>query len=203
MELIVVTAADYFEGEGALINEFFAGGLQLLHVRKPENNPIKFRKLMAEILPANYSHIVIHQHHDLAAEFSLKRLHFTEMNRKELPHGKMKMLAAAGFKLSSSVHELNSLAALADLDYVFFGPVFNSISKSGYNSILEPGFIVPPHAIKVFAIGGVNAQKLAAVKKMNFDGAAVLGAIWHQPVSPVMALKKIIRSIHENLNEHR
>jgi len=203
MELIVVTPPGYFEGEGALINAIFAAGLPLLHLRKPGNDLKQFRKLMNEIHPSNYPCIAIHQHHELAEEFMLKRLHFTGQARKEMLAGEGEELVKQGFVLSSSIHTLNDLAELANLDYVFFGPVFNSISKVGYQSALEADFVFPPHGIKVFAIGGVIADQLPALKRMNFDGAAVLGSVWQQDIPPLKAVKNLLSAINKIENENR
>ena len=154
MELIVVTPPEYFEGEAPLINELFAAGLHLLHLRKPDNDEAQFRKLLMDIRPEYHQAIAIHQHHELAEEFSLRRLHFTEQRRKLVGIAPLDELRGQGFCLSSSVHDLQELP---DLDYVFYGPVFNSISKAGYNSVLEAGFVLPPHGVKIFGIGGVSA----------------------------------------------
>ncbi|SDZ94347.1 thiamine phosphate synthase [Pedobacter hartonius] len=197
MELIVVTPPDYFEGEAALINRFFEEGLHLLHIRKPVDDPEKFRKLMQGIAEQHYPRIAIHQHHEFAEEFSLKRLHFTEQQRKARAAGDFAGLTADGFHLSSSVHDPHTIQELTEFDYVFFGPVFNSISKKGYESALGDEFTLAPHVLKVFAIGGVRANRLAQLKQMNFDGAAVLGSLWHQTVSPLTELKNIMKAINK------
>jgi len=197
MELIVVTPPDYFEGEAALINRFFDEGLHLLHIRKPVDDRAKFRKLMQGIAVQHYPRIAIHQHHEFAEEFSLKRLHFTEQQRKARIAADFAALTAEGFRLSSSVHDLDVIHELKGFDYVFFGPVFNSISKKGYDSVLNDEFTLPPHVLKVFAIGGVRANRLTQLKQMNFDGAAVLGSLWHQTVSPLTELKNIMKAINE------
>lgn len=202
MELIVVTPPAYFEGEGELINQFFAEGLNLLHIRKPGNDSAQFVELMEEIDPAFYPQLVIHQHHELATEFSLDRLHYPEHFRKLLTTDEIKALLDDGYKLSSSIHELSVLPDLNFLEYVFFGPVFNSISKTGYQTVLAADFVVPAHELKVFAIGGVKESRLAELKRMNFDGAAVLGTLWHEQESPLKELKKLIKSIKELSNGH-
>lgn len=197
MELIVVSPPDYFEGEGALINGLFAAGLDLLHLRKPEKNAGKFRELMMEIKPEYYPAISIHQHHDLAAEFNLKRLHFTEQHRKSLTSIELDELRGKGSHLSSSVHDIETLPHLQSLDYVFFGPVFDSISKTGYQSVVDKDFTLPPHQIRIMAIGGVKADLLLQLKNMNFDGAAVLGTIWHQSDTPLTAFEKLKNEIQK------
>lgn len=203
MELIVVTLPEYFEGEAKLINQFFAEGLGLLHVRKPVDDPAQFRLLMKEIDPEYYPLISIHQHHELAEEFAIQRLHFKEQQRRELPADAIEHFLAAGFFLSTSVHDLPVIPELNSFDYVLYGPVFNSISKAGYHSVLAEGFVLPSVSTRIFAIGGVEAQKLKQLKNMNFDGAAVLGSLWHQEVSPLEALKNLLITIKELNDETR
>lgn len=197
MELVVVSKPDYFEEEGQLFNQFFDIGLQLLHLRKPGNERLRFVKLMEQIDPHYYPRIVIHQHHEMAAKFSLNRLHFPEAKRQKLSIAEIRALKEQGFLLSSSIHQLDLLPELKYLEYVFFGPVFNSISKTGYHTALPVDFVLSPQITKVFAIGGIDAGKLNMVKGMNFDGAAVLGALWHQQETPVQELEKLIKSIKD------
>ena len=142
MELIVITHPDYFIGEGKLINALFDAGLQLLHLRKPGNDVVKFMLLMKEINPVYYPEISIHQHHELADMFLIKRLHYPEKLWEVTSGAKRIELFAKGFHLSRSIHEWVPPADTEFLDYVFFGPVFNSISKNGYQSIVDKDFFV-------------------------------------------------------------
>jgi thiamine-phosphate pyrophosphorylase len=192
MELIVVTLPDYFDGEAELINQLFTQGLRLLHIRKPVDHAVQFRALMKGIHPEYYPRISIHQHHELAAEFAIHRLHFKEQQRRELSFSAMEGLLSAGFTLSSSVHDLAEISHLEGFDYVFFGPVFNSISKNGYHGVLADNFVLPAHKAQVFAIGGVQEDKMEQIQKMNFDGAAVLGSLWQNELPPVAALQNLL-----------
>ena len=203
MELIVVTPPTYFEAEGKLINDYFDAGLEVLHIRKPDQERVQFTSLMSEIRPEFYPRIAIHQHHDLAKEFGLRRLHFTEQQRKAQSAGKLHELAVAGYRLSSSVHQIDTFAGLEEFSYVFFGPVFDSISKKGYKSKLKEGFVLPPHKQKVFAIGGAHAGRFKEINSMNFDGAAVLGSLWHMDVPPLRALTIMMNEIKSLNNGDR
>jgi thiamine-phosphate pyrophosphorylase len=196
MELTVVTSPEYFSGEGELINKLFASGLQSLHIRKPVGDLPKFSKLMESIDPVNYPLTVIHQHHEVAPVYGIRRLHYTEQHRKETSSAARKELLLEGYQLSSSVHEVGGIDQLEDFAYVFFGPVFNSISKTGYSSVIKAGFVLPPHATKIFAIGGVTAGNLKKLLEMGFDGAAILGAIWLS-ADPLAAVLQLMHSINE------
>jgi len=203
MEMTVITRPDYFSGEGELINKLFESGLQSLHLRKPVNDELSFKKLMSEIDPVNYPQLSIHQHHELAPVFDINRLHFTELHRKDMDAVERKELLLRGCRLTTSVHEFESIAELEDFTYVFFGPVFNSISKAGYSSKLKPNFVLPAHKNKIFAIGGITAGNLFKIKQMGFEGAAVLGAVWQQTADPVAAAIQLIKSINQIGNGDR
>lgn len=43
---------------------------------------------------------------------------------------------------------------------------------------------------RVYAVGGVTAERLGRCRELGFDGAAVLGAVWNAP-DPVAALAAI------------
>ena len=183
-----MTRADYFDGEAELVNRHFDNGMEILHIRKSENNSNKFRELMSNVNPAYYDRIAIHQHHELADEYHLKRLHFPESQRKLTVLKELRNYKKEGFTLSSSIHELNDLADLKLFDYVFYGPVFNSISKPGYLSKLPTDFRFPMRetTTKIIAVGGITFDLVEKIEKMNFDGAALCGAAWPSPLKPQM-----------------
>ncbi len=76
-------------------------------------------------------------------------------------------------------------------NYTFLGPVFDSISKSGYGSALPDDFFLTKtqKKIQVIALGGIDIANLDKVRKMNFDGAALLGTLW---ANPKKALEKFV-----------
>lgn len=180
MRIIVISRPDYFEGEATAVNRLFEQGMEILHLRKPVNDIGRFRTLLHGIDPLYHSKIAIHHHHELADEFNISRLHYPEQQRQQTDRAVFERKRENGSVISSSIHRLDLLSNLPFLDYVFYGPVFNSISKPGYQSILEPRFRLPDHreGPRVIAIGGITTSLLDTVKQMNFDGAALLGAVW-------------------------
>src|SRR5689334_9961149 len=110
----------------------------------------------------------------------------------------MKSQIKGGFVLSTSVHDLIVLPEIPHFDYVFYGPVFNSISKIGYQSKLSPDFKLDKTCSKpqVIALGGVELSNLTKIKTMGFAGAAVLGALWNEPGKSV----EIFQQLKENLS---
>ena len=201
MELIIISSPDQVNDETKIINKLFESGLEYFHIRKPADTEEQVRKLIAGIEPNYYPHLSLHQHHCLAEEFGIKRLHYTENERVKLKDNTLKGLINNGFILSTSIHDLSLLASLNEYQYVFFGPVYNSISKQGYKSVLPPGFKLNnwESSPLIIGIGGIGANNMDSIKKMNFDGAAILGSIWKndgQALENFKIIQQCIRSVH-------
>ncbi len=86
--------------------------------------------------------------------------------------------------ISRSCHSLEEVIKYrTSCDYVFLSPIFNSVSKQGYDS----GFsyedlirardcgIIDSH---VFALSGVTPERIPLLQELGFGGCAVLGHIW-------------------------
>lgn len=197
MKLLAISDPAFIPDEAELINSLFREGLVCLHIRKPASSPKELKALLLKIETDFIDRIAIHQHHHLAHAFGIKRLHFTEKDRKLASPGNLENLKSEGYLLSTSIHELTEISKLSKVfSYTFFGPMFDSISKTGYKSALPPDFFLRPETkkIPVIALGGIDITNLGKVKTMNFDGAAVLGTLWKDPKSAPEKFKKIIES---------
>lgn len=200
MELIIISSPDWRENEANVINALFAAGMHLFHLRKPNSSLSALQSLLDDIEPAYRSLVVMHQHHELCDQFGLPRRHYPEAMQLQHHPAYFADLQRQGITLSSSIHRLDSLSELTAFDYVFFSPVFDSISKRGYNSTLPVDFRLPERyaSPRVIALGGVKAGNIVQVKAMNFDGIAVLGAIWDKdgcPIEEFMRIQVAIRQI--------
>lgn len=140
MELIVISNPVAVADESILINNLFEAGLQCFHIRKPESDVRTVRELIGGIAPLFYNRISLHQFHEIAPDYGIQRLHYTEHYRAGTSPKNREVQKANGYILSTSVHDATLLPGLTDFDYVFFGPVFNSLSKSGYQSTLTTDF---------------------------------------------------------------
>lgn len=182
MQLIAITSPDPVANEAAVINQLFAAGLPLLHLRKPEASETTISQLLQQIHSRYYAQISLHSCHHLANRFGIKRLHFPEQLRAAQHANTWLQLAEQGILASTSVHQLPVPPHFRQqFSYVFYGPVFNSISKPGYDSVLPQQYQLPPQPVPVMALGGITPDTMRHVSQMNFNGAAVLGALWQQP----------------------
>ena len=198
MKLIAISNPKFIHGEAEIINNLFAEGLECIHLRKPDSSLKNMTDLIEKINPAFYDRISLHQHHILAKKFGIRKLHFTEQSRLLSNHESLQKLKHEGYIISTSVHNLYDLNTLStSFDYTFFGPVFDSISKIGYDGIWEESFHLnkDQKKVKVIALGGIDHSNLNKIMKMNFDGAAVLGALWKNPEKATEEFARLSRSL--------
>jgi len=192
--LVVISNPTAIADEASIINALFDEGLQILHLRKPGIAADEMSALIVQIKQPYRHQIALHQHHELADDFGIHRLHFTEVRRKEMMEEKLVQLKGAKNIFSTSIHQKEEYQNLSPcFDYTFFGPVFNSISKQGYTSAITDDFIFPvllTHP-KVIAIGGINATNIQKALDMQFGGVAVLGTIWQKPGESIQQFKAL------------
>jgi thiamine-phosphate pyrophosphorylase len=193
MELIVISSPSPVSGEARLINQLFQAGMQRFHLRKPDSDYATIRKLLSEIGSSFQERIALHQFQEIAPDFGIKRLHYPEAARRATPLQTLQKQREAGFTLSTSIHQVSSFKGLQHFDYTFYGPVFDSISKTGYTGKVPEDFIwsKADQQTRVIALGGVDARNLGKLRQRGFDGVAVLGTLWNDPQHAVERFKQL------------
>lgn len=188
MELIVIAKPNFFKEECHLVNQLFDAGLSIFHLRKPAEDEAAHRKFMDGILPEYHPRIALHHFHVLASDYNIHRIHHPESFRKERDNE----VWPADKIFSTSLHQLEELQQIYQYDYSFFGPVFNSLSKPGYQGVIPVNFRLEKQPVKpkIIALGGIGLAEIDQAKKMNFDGVALLGSIWNNPSQALTTFKK-------------
>jgi thiamine-phosphate pyrophosphorylase len=171
-KLIVITDPEFFEGEAEILNQLFKGGLTRLHVRKPKSSKEELQKLISDIDSNFRRYITIHHQSDLVKEMDLGGAHFS------YPDILNQAVLTEKYTVSCSLHQWKELDEVQEkINYSFMSPVFNSISKIGYQAngnLLE----VPSSARNVFALGGITEANFNKVLDNGYSGIAVLGYLW-------------------------
>ncbi len=178
MKLILLTTPYFFIEEHRIITALFDEGLELLHLRKPDTEPVYSERLLT-LIPDNYrKRIVTHDHFYLKSEYGLRGIHLNHRNPELPPKYKG--------HISCSCHtEEEVMQHKRACDYVFLSPVFDSISKDGYSSRFTPAAMADMARRrvidrKVMALGGVELPKIKELKTLGFGGAVLLGDIWNR-----------------------
>ena len=120
---ILISGASIRNGESSLLADLFEVGLQRLHLRKPDSSASDVARIIIKIPETYHKRIVIHRFPELLKEFTLAGYHH---------HSGEPLVNCEGTR-SRSLHRLDELKDLKEpIDYCFFGPVYESISKKGY-----------------------------------------------------------------------
>lgn len=168
MKCIVVTRPDFFEGEAAAIETMLASGvIDRVHLRKPGAQECSVRRLIEAVSPSLRGRLSLHDCHVLAAEYGAG-IHLNARNSVLLPD-----FSGIVSRSCHSIHE-----AMAPAHYRFLSPVFNSISKPGYQAAFNLEELVGKVDDSFVALGGVVPERLPMLDRIGFGGAAFLGYIW-------------------------
>lgn len=180
MKLIAITPQEDIKDEQHHIALLIAEGF-IVHCRKPGKNAVELASYLRGLAPEFRNSIAIHNHHELADDMGIKRLHFPEKMRKEAAFDTGR---SSTFRLSTSVHSVNTLVSekLAPFDYIFCAPVFDSLSKPGYAANQEWQSALPETpGIEKIALGGISPDKMLNLSNWGFDGVGFSGYLWEDP----------------------
>ena len=177
MRFIAITTPKVDDNDVYLIKRLLEGGIDIIHLRKPDSDIHECRKLLKALTKEEREQIIIHDFPELYDEFSLKGIHINR-NLLSLPADYI------GFR-TRSCHSLEEVEQYKhEYDYLFFSPIFDSISNVGYRSgfrklELEKASIDGIIDEKVVALGGVTFDSIAYLKGLNFGGVAMIGGIYN------------------------
>jgi thiamine-phosphate pyrophosphorylase len=175
MKLTVITHETFFAGEANALNRLFEQGMEALHLRKPVASAAEIRVLLSEIDEKYHSRIVLHDHFSLLESFRLKGVHLNRRNAERPEHRHL--------SISRSCHSLDELKNIDKYNYVFISPIFDSISKKGYQSAFTREQLLQAKKEeliheKIIALGGISAENISLAATFGFGGVAVVGALW-------------------------
>lgn len=175
-------------------------GVARVHARWP-GACVDTARAWLKALPADMrSSMVLHQHHELSAEFQVLGCHVKE--NQEPPA--IQAAASAGgptrFWSRACHHPEQLVRHCGAYDSLLAAPVFEALSKPGHKPVITDWNLGRFHSLResrgprrshCCALGGVTHQRLEECAQQGFDEAAVLGAVW-LATAPVAALRQII-----------
>lgn len=191
--IVLIAPEEDVLNEIGLLNKLFQNGLECFHLRKPLKSYQQHVEYLNQIDIKYHNKIVVHDHHKLINEYNLKGIHFQEQKRIDHidnPGQYFKPLNMFGKTISSSFHDPEVLADCEfEFDYHLLSPIFNSISKQGYQG---QGFDVNHIDKYIIGMGGINSKNISETQQLGYKGIGILGAIWNtkDPVNSFITLKQ-------------
>ena len=203
MQLILISPDKDIPGEIGMLISMFKSGLQRYHLRKPGFTIDQYTACLKSIPLEFHQRIVITDFFELSNQFGIGGMHFNAHVRNANKSPELQAVSHT-FTISTSFHSWQEIMDNhLPFDYVFISPVFNSISKPGYQGQVKLndlrkvkqviGFKASCPAI--IGLGGVDQANIHFLADNGFDGAAVLGAVWLSD-DPLEELKKIMNCIN-------
>ena len=127
LKLIAITPELTAPAEMNIICHILDNGFDFVHIRKPKMTVAEMEEYLF-VYPSTLSRyrLTLHDCHAAALVTGVGGLHLNGRNPKPIKD-------FAG-RLSKSCHSVSELEDAKSLDYAFLSPIYNSISKVGYES---------------------------------------------------------------------
>lgn len=181
---IGITMPSPVEGESGRITRFLRGNLlDIMHIRHPESSANEIERIIREIPPDLHHRLTLHDHFRLAEHLGIGGIHLNGRN-PDIPEDLIKK--RPDLRISRSCHSIEEVTEARNLDYVTLSPVFDSISKEGYKSIIPKDKLpllknrLKEARVPVVALGGVTPEKESLLRLIGFAGMALLGSLWKE-----------------------
>lgn len=164
-----------------VVEECLAAGLRAVQLREkdlPEPEFMALARSMRDVTRRQGARLFINGRLDVARAVGADGV---QRGHDALPVPVLKS-RAPGLLVGASVHSVEEARAAErdHADFIVFGPVYDMPSKRGYGppqGIDALAKVVKAVTIPVFAIGGITAERLAAVRAAGAHGVAVISAI--------------------------
>jgi thiamine-phosphate pyrophosphorylase len=103
--------------------------------------------------------------------------------------------------IGASTHSMKEALAAEEggADFILFGPIYFTPSKAAYGNpqgLERLQEVVEKISLPVYAIGGINPENAAAIKKTGARGVALISAVMSAE-APRTASKKLLRLLKE------
>ena len=178
MKLIVITKPTFFVEEDKILVNLFEEGLENLHLCKPGSSPLYSERLLTLLGENLANKITVHGHFYLKEEYRLRGIHIDDA-RTEVP---------AGYKgnVTRTCHAVSELKeAKKQSNYVFLQSIFDSqtvdsekqsFTEEELREASRQGLIDK----KVYALGGMNLDRVKEIKDLGFGGMVICGDLWNR-----------------------
>jgi len=168
--------------------------LQLRCKRTSDAQVLEWGRALRALTQRFEARLVLNDRFDLALLCEADAVH---LGQGDLPPARIPTARRQGLAIGRSTHTLAQLrAATAEpVDYIAFGPVFGTHSKNspysqrGIDALANAVAAAAPHPL--IAIGGIDAERAAAVRTTGAAGFAVIGAV-AAAADPVAATRELL-----------
>ena len=129
-KIVVITPPEPIENEALKIERLLGAGADVISLRKPGIGPRYIESVLEQIRPVLRKRIKLHDYPEIAQHFHTG----FQLNSRN-----SEVSGIPSSMLSKGCHSLNEVIVLdMEVDYVTLSPIYDSISKAGYESQFDP-----------------------------------------------------------------
>ena len=178
MKLALMTQPTFFVEEDKILTSLFDEGLEILHLFKPDSEPVFSERLLTLLSDEYYKRIMVHTNFYLKEEYKLRGIHIEDETTP----------APKGYKghISRTCTHLDQLKeAKRNSDYVLLKYIFDSQTESDQKATFNledlkeasRRGLIDRH---VYALGGMNIDNVKIARDLGFGGIVISGDIWNR-----------------------
>lgn len=196
MKLLLLSSPYFFVEEDKILATLFEEGLDILHLRKPESEPVYCERLLT-LLPDKYhQRIITNDHFYLKEEFGLMGIHLSHRN-PDIPHNYNGITTCTCYSLDELAE------AKQQNQYVILKNIYSSTSGSdNYSKYTHQQLrdasrqgLIDKH---VMAQTGITLENISEIRDLGFGGAVVCNDIWNRfNIHNGMDFKDVIKHFHK------
>jgi len=174
------------------------GGASLIQLRDKSTEPKKLLQQAEDALTVarkNNVPLIINDRIDVAVALGADGVH---LGQSDLPAEVARRLLKPGAIIGVSTHDLNQLelAAKLPVDYIAFGPIFETETKRDHERVVGLDGLKAARAIAVdlplVAIGGITRNNVQAVLAAGADSVALIAALVSNPAQIAGKMRQIL-----------
>lgn len=166
MKLVLMSTPQFFVEEHQILTALFDEGLEMVHLNKPNSEPVFCERLLTLIPDAYRKLIVTHDHFYLQNEYELRGIHLSERN-SERPanyHG----------KVSCTCNSIEDVVAVKkEMDHVIW-----DTSSVDLPLLMKDNARRKNIDKKVYVSGTIDVENIQQVAEYGFGGIVLQNAIW-------------------------
>jgi len=180
------------------VDRLAAGGATLIQLREKYASSYEFYAAAEEAIRVAHNlgvRIIINDRVDIALALRADGVH---LGQDDMPPDKAREILGDGAIIGFSTHSLEQALAAVKLpvDYVAFGPVFGTTTKTDSDESVGRDGLSGVRAgvgdLPLVAIGGIDAGNLQSVLETGADSAALISALLSAPSKIEERMRRLI-----------
>jgi thiamine-phosphate pyrophosphorylase len=190
MKLVLMSTPYFFVEEHQILTALFDEGLEMVHLNKPNSEPVFCERLLS-LLPKEYRKLIVtHDHFYLQNEFELKGIHLDRFD-ETIPYRNKGSLSCT----CQSLEELASVKK--EMDYVLLDVTQEDVSAD-VQQIYKEASKRKVIDKRVFACGALDQEQISKIAECGFGGVVVGEEIWnHFDVQNTQDFRELINNFRK------